>query len=357
MTVFDNQEPVVSNKVVAPVTGIANPPITFGDPEDGTGISGAINEINFSLGGERAMKMGAGGVDFTPAAEYSGSSSNQAVAADLEVAATVGDNTDTSFIAAGMFNLIGDALTKTKNYLAGVIGAYSLTGSNGSTYQKGGVLGIIMDGVSVADGAVVAVLDGDSSQTNANAAFAARGNNSVPNSGFDYGLDLYSAAHDGYPVLPILKADIRCSNQVVIMNGAGAPVDGTTGDNFAGPGSLYLDITNGVIYIQTSLITTPVWVLVESGNSVLAQPLTGYSSSAGTLASTDTVLVGFNKLNGNADAIKVTADAALPSASFTDAAVNAKLLTGLAAGSATPISASDSILVALANLQAQIDAI
>jgi hypothetical protein len=30
--------------------------------------------------------------------------------------------------------------------------------------------------------------------------------------------------------------------------------DGTTGDNFAGKGSLYIDITNaGVLYIQTSL--------------------------------------------------------------------------------------------------------
>jgi hypothetical protein len=50
----------------------------------------------------------------------------------------------------------------------------------------------------------------------------------------------------------------------IIMTGAGAPVDGTTGDNVAGPGSLYSDITNGKLYIQTSLITTPVWVLVGS---------------------------------------------------------------------------------------------
>ena len=50
----------------------------------------------------------------------------------------------------------------------------------------------------------------------------------------------------------------------LIMTGAGVPVDGTTGDDIAGPGSLYIDITNGKLYIQTSLITTPVWVVVGS---------------------------------------------------------------------------------------------
>lgn len=47
----------------------------------------------------------------------------------------------------------------------------------------------------------------------------------------------------------------------------------------------------------------------------------------------------------------------LNSADFTSAAVTAKVLTGLVAGTATPIAATDTILVALANLQAQIDAL
>jgi hypothetical protein len=46
------------------------------------------------------------------------------------------------------------------------------------------------------------------------------------------------------------------------MNGAGAPVDGTTGHNYAGPGSMYIDTTGANAYIQTSLITTPVWKLI-----------------------------------------------------------------------------------------------
>lgn len=51
---------------------------------------------------------------------------------------------------------------------------------------------------------------------------------------------------------------------VVILTGAGAPVDGTTGDNIAGPGSLYVDTTAGKLYITTGLITNPTWVVVGS---------------------------------------------------------------------------------------------
>ncbi len=85
--------------------------------------------------------------------------------------------------------------------------------------------------------------------------------------------------------------------------------------------------------------------------------LTGYSSAAGTVGAGDTVLVAINKLNGNQVLSKATADAALPSASFTDAAVTAKVLTGLASGAATTILNTDTILAALAKLQAQIDAL
>ncbi len=55
---------------------------------------------------------------------------------------------------------------------------------------------------------------------------------------------------------------LDATNKVIIMVGAGAPVDGTTGDNIAGIGSLYIDRTNGALYIQTDVITSPVWVLV-----------------------------------------------------------------------------------------------
>lgn len=88
-----------------------------------------------------------------------------------------------------------------------------------------------------------------------------------------------------------------------------------------------------------------------------AQVLTGYTSGAGTVSATDNLLQAIQKLNGNAVAIKTTADAALPSASFTSAAVTAKVLTGLGAGSNTAIASTDTILEALAKLQAQIAAL
>lgn len=196
--------------------------------------------------------------------DFAGVDSHQVVSVDLSLAAAAGsaDGADPSFLAPIMGNLLGDALTKDANYLGGVIGAYSVTGAKATTYPSGAVLAIIMDGVTEADGAVVAVIDGDSGVTKANAAFKAMANNSTAGSGFDYGLDLHGAAHDGYNALAILKADVRMSSEVCIMSGAGAPVDGTTGDTFAGTGSIYIDRTNGNAYLQVDVITAPVWKLI-----------------------------------------------------------------------------------------------
>ncbi len=91
--------------------------------------------------------------------------------------------------------------------------------------------------------------------------------------------------------------------------------------------------------------------------AVTAKLITGFVSGAGTVGAGDTILAALDKLDGNAAAIKVTADAALPSASFTDAAVTAKVLTGLAGGANSTILSTDTILEALAKLQAQIDAL
>lgn len=71
------------------------------------------------------------------------------------------------------------------------------------------------------------------------------------------------------------------------------------------------------------------------------QLLTGFTAGAGTVAPADTVLEAIQKLAGNTQNLEVTAN----------------LLTGLAAGANTPIAATDTILEALANLQAQIDAL
>jgi len=205
------------------------------------------------------------GFHFEQTYEYSGQGhSFQPWAIDLELIVNAGsdDGANPKFLAPFMGNLLGADLLADANYLGGVIGAYSVTGVKATTYPAGAVLGIVMAEVTEVDGAVVAVLDGDG-LTIANAAFKARANNSTPGSGFTYGLDLHDPAHDGFSALAILRADIRLSNQIVIMSGSGAPVNGTTGDNFAGTGSMYIDRTTPDWYIQEGLITNPVWVKVS----------------------------------------------------------------------------------------------
>lgn len=105
----------------------------------------------------------------------------------------------------------------------------------------------------------------------------------------------------------------------------------------------------------------PAWVtadtsmVAESGNlystnaRVLAYVLTAYSSGAGTVSASDTILQAFQKLNGNQVLSKATADAALPSASFTAAAVTGKLITGYVSGAGT-VAATDTILEAIQKL-------
>lgn len=212
-----------------------------------------------------------GGLEVDRAAAYEDAGSFQAMAADLELDADAGkDAGDSAFLAAGMFNLLGDALTKTANYLAGVIGAYSVTDAKAGELQAGAVIGIAMDGVSDADGVVVAVIDGSdpSTETRVNAMFAARMNNNDAGSGADFGLDLHDAGRSsdyytgGGTALAYAKADIRLAGAVCILQGAGAPSNGTTGDDVAAKGSLYIDTTNGVLYINTGAIDNPTWTKV-----------------------------------------------------------------------------------------------
>lgn len=199
---------------------------------------------------------------------YSGTGSFQPVDPDLELDPDAGsaDGSNPKYLAAVMGNLLGDSLTKDANYLGGVIGAYSLTGTKATTYPSGGVLAQISDGVTEADGAVVAYVDGDSAVTKANAAFKAMCNNSNAGSGFDYGLDLTSPSHDGYLALTILKADVRMSNDVCMFSIAGAPVDGVsgTGAGFAGPGSLVVRRDTGKWYTNGNTKASPTWKLITS---------------------------------------------------------------------------------------------
>lgn len=203
---------------------------------------------------------------------YEDAGSFQNMAADLTVADAGGsdDGTDSSFLAGVMGNILGDSVQGEGNYLAGVIGAMSIV-SPASEYPVGAVQGIIMDGSTGADGCFVAVIDGSdpSAETRARAAYAVKMNNNHADSGVDYGLDLKADANDNYSgtgrAFAVDKAEIRTSQEVCLLNDAAAPVDGTTGDNFAGPGSLYIDTDAPALYMNTGTKTDPVWAEVGAG--------------------------------------------------------------------------------------------
>ena len=160
--------------------------------------------------------------------------------------------------------VFGSNLASTATYYIGATGRYLITGTNASTFAKAGVMGVIGDSTTTGDAAVMAWMDGDGGLTTARAGFGIGMTQSTGGSGFDYGMDLQlqDAVGGGGSVQDYKKAEIRVSNDVVVMTGAGVPVDGTTGDNFAGPGSMFVDVTNANLYIQTGLISNPVWKLV-----------------------------------------------------------------------------------------------
>lgn len=200
---------------------------------------------------------------------YDGTKSFQMIAGDLDVLASVGKDVSdgTAFIAGMMGNLLGDTLTKTGNYLAGVIGAYSVAGTVATHFGAAAVQAIIMDGAGKADAAVQAVIDGDSGAVNASAMFGVLCNNSTAGSGADFGLDLQRAAHDGFIACDAAfykKAQIRLTEDVCIFTGTGSPSDGTTGANFSGGGSLYIKSGDnvGAVYINTGTKASPTWKLV-----------------------------------------------------------------------------------------------
>ena len=194
------------------------------------------------------------------------------IEADIELdAATgpgaVGPTVDPEQYAAVLAGISGAALSNAGIYLGAVIAQYALTGTISSTFPRGAVLASIEDGVTEADGAFVAYIDGDSSVTNANAAFKVMTNNSTAASGFAFGLDLQDAAHDGFNAVDdafYTSAPLRLVRDVVWLAGDAVPTDGTsgTGAGVAGPGSIYsrTNDTNGEVYVNTNTQASPTWV-------------------------------------------------------------------------------------------------
>jgi hypothetical protein len=51
-------------------------------------------------------------------------------------------------------------------------------------------------------------------------------------------------------------------NHVLPVVNAGAPTNGTTGNGFCGKGTLLIDVTNGILYINTGTKSATVWTKV-----------------------------------------------------------------------------------------------
>jgi hypothetical protein len=64
----------------------------------------------------------------------------------------------------------------------------------------------------------------------------------------------------GWNMFAMLKDLVM--KRVMIVADKGAPGNGVTGDNLCDRGSLYIDTTNGVLYINTGSITNPTWTKV-----------------------------------------------------------------------------------------------
>jgi len=159
------------------------------------------------------------------------------------------------------------APSTTFNHMAGTVGEFAVIGTYANNGLMAGVMGTINTNTLSGDAAVMAFMDGDSGLTTARCAFGVAMAQTTAGSGFEYGLDLKMqdpVADGGGPssITPYQKANIRMEDDVVVMVDAGAPVNGTTGDNFAGTGSLYVDSTAGKLYINTGAITSPTWVVV-----------------------------------------------------------------------------------------------
>lgn len=188
-------------------------------------------------------------------APYTASGSRQALEADLEVGAAAGtsDEGDSAYLGGMMGNILGTALTKTHNIIAGVIGKLSVGGARNTTYPVAAVVGEIGEDSENADAAIVAVIGGDGGAVNANAAFGIDHLNSNAGAGFDWVIDGHKEAHDGYNAGVPLKGFARLTVVGGVPGGIffGAATDDASivaqvgADNTIADGSWYISFVDG----------------------------------------------------------------------------------------------------------------
>lgn len=72
------------------------------------------------------------------------------------------------------------------------------------------------------------------------------------------------------PTMRNIQASAKslAENGIINIAGAGAPTSGTsgTGVRICGKGSLYFDVTNGLVYQNTGTTTSPTWTLLAVAN-------------------------------------------------------------------------------------------
>lgn len=234
--------------VVYAITTISATTITL---SNGATIDNATNGVFQFTGGKIVLSPTFSAAD----------ASNQAVEADATLGASFGTSTaaDSNFGGAVMGNIWGTNLTKKYNYIGGLIGQYSVDGTNASTYPTGAVLGAIGDGTTTAKGAFVAYIDGDSgAPTAAGAAFKAMNLTSTPGvPGFSYGLDLYDNNTDpDYLPLAFGTADIRLQNGETISNATDGVVAISGNLKIASPTTLTVTGTDPGTQVKLQYATT-----------------------------------------------------------------------------------------------------
>ena len=55
---------------------------------------------------------------------------------------------------------------------------------------------------------------------------------------------------------------LTLANSVQLLTGSGAPTNAVTGAKHANKGSLYIDYTNGALYMNTNTQASPTWTQV-----------------------------------------------------------------------------------------------
>lgn len=150
-------------------------------------------------------------------------------------------------------------------------------------------------------------------------------------------------------------------DSVLIVSGAGAPTDGTsgTGVDKTGPGSIYVDITNANLYINENTKVSPTWVDFTSlgavdglGNLRLARATWDFDVDGGAISAIDLGVT----LPDNAIIQGGFYDMITTATSATDAGTGAisveganDIVTAVAIGTGTPFDAGQQAIIPKSN--------